>query len=544
MATDWLLRAGSLLTSSLLFGAAAAGLAGVLLPAFGYLPALGGDQFTLQHWHALADMPGMALSTWLSFIVGLAATITSLSLAFVLLAACHGTSGFRLMRHALAPLLSVPHAATAIGLALVIAPSGLAFRLAGFDRPPDILILNDPYGLALILGLALKEVPFFVLVSLAALAQLEPGRQLASARALGYGRITSFAKVLLPQIYRRIRLPVLAVLSYSSAPPEMALLLGPQDPPLLMALILRWMNDPDLSMRFIASAAAVVQCAVVLALLASWLSLERIAQFFFSRLVENGERYKPEAGFVLAASGGGAVMAVLLALGIAALILWSFAESWRFPELLPAGFSLAAWHKAGMSLASPAAATLMLGLAAALCSLVLVCVSLEAPMPLQRAALYAPLILPQVSLLIGLQGMGVESVLLAHILYALPYVLLSLSGPWARLDVRYLQAAASLGAGRMRRLLAVRLPMLAAPLATATALGFAVSAGLYLPTLLMSGGRVATLTTEAVAAASGGDRRIIAIHAILQALMPFCGFALAALLPGLIYRNRRGMRGA
>jgi putative thiamine transport system permease protein len=86
--------------------------------------------------------------------------------------------------------------------------------------------------------------------------------------------------------------------------------------------------------------------------------------------------------------------------------------------------------------------------------------------------------------------------------------------------------------------------MLAAPLLTAFAVGFAVSAGLYLPSLLPGGGRVVTITTEAVALSSGGDRRVIAIYALLQGLLPFVGFALAFILPGLLFRHRRGMRGA
>ena len=39
---------------------------------------------------------------------------------------------------------------------------------------------------------------------------------------------------------------------------------------------------------------------------------------------------------------------------------------------------------------------------------------------------------------------------------------------------------------------------------TAAAVGFAVSVGQYLPTLLIGAGRLPTITTEAVALASGG----------------------------------------
>ena len=76
----------------------------------------------------------------------------------------------------------------------------------------------------------------------------------------------------------------------------------------------------------------------------------------------------------------------------------------------------------------------------------------------------------------------------------------------------------------------------------AMAVGFAVSVGLYLPTLLIGGGRWPTVTTEAVALAAGGDRRVIGATALIQALLPFVGFAAALLVPAFLFRNRRAMR--
>jgi putative thiamine transport system permease protein len=86
--------------------------------------------------------------------------------------------------------------------------------------------------------------------------------------------------------------------------------------------------------------------------------------------------------------------------------------------------------------------------------------------------------------------------------------------------------------------------MLIRPVLTATALGFAISVALYLPTLLIGAGRWPTVTTEAVALASGGDPRLIGATALVQALLPFLGFAFAAVVPALIFRNRRLMRAA
>ena len=88
----------------------------------------------------------------------------------------------------------------------------------------------------------------------------------------------------------------------------------------------------------------------------------------------------------------------------------------------------------------------------------------------------------------------------------------------------------------------VRLPMLFRPVLTAAALGFAISVALYLPTLLIGAGRWPTVTTEAVALASGGDPRLIGATALVQAALPFLGFAVAAILPAILFRNRRLMR--
>jgi putative thiamine transport system permease protein len=84
--------------------------------------------------------------------------------------------------------------------------------------------------------------------------------------------------------------------------------------------------------------------------------------------------------------------------------------------------------------------------------------------------------------------------------------------------------------------------MLLGAILTAAAVGFAVSVGQYLATVLIGGGRLGTITTEAVALASGGNRRIIGVYAFLQMLLPAAGFAVATFAPALIFRRRRAMR--
>ncbi|MGQ9365135.1 ABC transporter permease [Azospirillum sp. ST 5-10] len=541
-----------------------AGLLGTVLPAFGLLPALGGTEPGLAAWRDLLAAPGLAASVRLTVTTGGAATAASLALAVAFCAAWHGSPWFARLRRLLPPLLAVPHAAFAIGFAFLVAPAGWIPRLlspwaTGWQRPPDVALIQDPWGLALTVALICKEVPFLVLMIVAALGQVRADALLAAARALGYGPVTAWFKVVLPPVYRRVRLAVLAVLAYSLSAVEPALVLAPSTPPPLTPLVLRWFADPDLTLQFRAAAGAVLQLALVAAAIATWLAAERLAAVAGRRWIAAGGR-GGDGRLVRRLSGlvmGLAVAAVVGALVV--LALWTVAWNWRFPDALPARWSLATLADTLPALAGPALSTLAVAAAATLTGLVLVIGCLEnerraGVAPSQRALLlvYLPLLVPAVGFLFGIQvglvAAGLDgtlaAVVWAHLLYVLPYLFLTLSDPWRAFDERYERTARGLGVPALAAFVRVRLAMLLRPLLTAAAVGFAVSVGQYLPTLFAGGGRVATLTTEAVALASGGDRRVTALYAFAQGALPLLAFVLAVAVPAWRHRHRRGMRGA
>ena len=199
-----LTRLGPPLTVLLLAGPIVAGLLGTILPAFGYLPALGGVDFSFDPFRQLFGAAG-------HLDVGaaqprdrarhdrrLAGDRAGLRRRLVPARACSAA-----IQHLISPLLSVPHAAAAFGLAFLIAPSGMIARmlspeLTGWERPPDLLIVNDPMGLAMIAGLIVKEIPFLLLITLAALPQVDLAR---SRAARGLARLRP---------YRRLRVRRLA----------------------------------------------------------------------------------------------------------------------------------------------------------------------------------------------------------------------------------------------------------------------------------------------------------------------------------------------
>ncbi|WP_051155930.1 ABC transporter permease [Salipiger mucosus] len=544
-----------------MLGPVAAGLAGTLLPAFGIMPATGEAMPGLDQFRALAEWPGLARSAALSLGTGLGATALALAITVLICAGWHGTRAFRVLERGLSPLLSVPHAAAAFGLAFLIAPSGWIARalapLAGWERPPDVLILQDPLGLSLIAGLVVKEVPFLLLMTLAALPLLRPGQSLATAQALGYGRVSGWLTVVLPRLYPQIRLPVYAVLAFSLSVVDVAMILGPNTPPPLAVQVLRWMSDPDIALRSRAAAAAVLQLGLALAALGLWRLGEIGVAWLGRRWIEAGSRGHGEgvlraAGLTLGALSGAAVV-----LGLCALAVWSVAGFWGFPDMLPQALSGRTWMRHGMALSDPLADTAVIALAATAVALALTLACLEAEHrfglhPSARALwlLYLPLIVPQIAFLPGLQTLAIlggldgnrPAVIAAHVVFVLPYVFLSLADPWRAWDTRHGAVARALGAGPSGVFWRVRLPMLLRPVLTAAAVGCAVSVGQFLPTLLVGGGRVQTLTTEAVALASGGDRRVIGATALAQTAAAFLPFAVALAVPALAWRNRRGLR--
>jgi putative thiamine transport system permease protein len=540
---------------ALFLGPVVAGLAGTLLPALGGLPP------GLGAWRALIAAPELPRAVALSLATGVGGALGALLAAGLLTAGLHARPLFRALRPTLWPLLAVPHLATAVGLAFLLAPSGWAARLLagpfGWERPPDLATVNDPAGLALMLGLVVKEAPFLTLALLAAAAQVDAPRQLRLARSLGYRPAEAWVKVLLPQLYPQIRLPIWAVLAYGLSVVDMAIVLGPATPPPLGPLLWRWLNDPDLGLRPTASAAALLLALIMLLVIALWHGGERLVARCSRRWLATGASRWLDPALRAAGSASAGLVVGLGVASLAGLLAWSLAGSWPFPAPLPTRWSLDAWARALADLARPLTTTLTVATGTAGLALILVvaCLEHEAAhgMALRARVLrlaYLPLLVPQLAFLFGfavllawlrLDGTPL-AVAWAHLVFVLPYVLLMLRDPWLALDARYARTARALGRGPWSVLLRVKLPLLLRPTLLALAIGVAVSVAQYLATLFAGGGRVATLATETLALALAGDRRTAAVSGLLLAVVPVAALALATGIPAWRARHRRGLR--
>jgi len=528
------------------------------VPIGAALWAVGAQMLDAAAWQALWADP----QTWRAWGMTLWTGLASTALAWITVAHVLA-SGFirqqlgRWLSH-LPALLATPHAAMAIGLVLWLSPSGWALRLVspgltGFSAPPPWFTTQDPWGLGLILALWFKEVPFLLWVAATQMQREDLRRrwqaEYALAQTLGRPPAQAFAQIIWPQLAPRLRWPLLAVLAYGLTVVDMALIIGPATPPTLAVLAWQWLSDADLLTQSQGVAAAGwLTGTVLVAGVVTVVALRALAALrkFASRglLLQTAEDWaavfhrgrlplRPNVVWTLILSTYAAIWF--------ALTVGSVSGVWPFPQVWPELWTLNAWQQVASS-AHTVWTTLGLGVASASVCLLWSVAWLElAPRRWQQALqpwFLLPLVLPSVLWVVGLYSLALHTRLegqwlglsLAHAVMVLPYVLLALVPAYQAVDPRQAALVASLGHGRWVYLWRVKWPLLQRAIASAWAVGFAVSVAQYLPTLYVGAGRFATVTTEAVTLAAGSQRSLMSAYAALQMLLPIAAFALAAWL--------------
>jgi putative thiamine transport system permease protein len=148
-------------------------------------------------WQALAADPQTLRALAMSLWTGLASTALAVACAAWLLCNSFGQPLWVRLVRVLSPMLAVPHAAFAIGLMALMAPSGWVLRAlspwaTGLNAPPLWPTTQDPWGLGLVAVLVLKEIPFLLWVAAAHLQRPDVAKRLQQelrlAHTMGYSQ--------------------------------------------------------------------------------------------------------------------------------------------------------------------------------------------------------------------------------------------------------------------------------------------------------------------------------------------------------------------
>lgn len=228
------------------------------------------------------------------------------------------------------------------------------------------------------------------------------------------------------------------------------------------------------------------------------------------------------------------------------LVIWATAGVWRYPALMPQRFTARGFR----ALTDPGGEILH---AAGLSAVIAVAVAVLACVigfPAGRAVglysfrgrravqflLLSPVIVPGIAATLGLQvffirfGLAdsVIGVILVQLMPTVPYAATVLAGAFANLETDYERQARALGAGLLRTLIFVTVPLLRPALVTAGLFTFLISWSEYLLTLIVGGGQVQTLPLLLFGAIGSSDTTLAAALGVIVIAPAFLVVAVAA----------------
>lgn len=523
-----------LLTVPILFG-----LLGFLLPSFGYFPILDKYDFNLNYFYLSFAIPGITKSIILSFFTGFISTLLALFFSQVIILYIFQTKFYQFLKTIISPLLALPHVTMAIGLLFIFSPSGLFFRLfspwlTGFERPPNFFILPDEYGFFLILGLVLKEIPFFILVSMSAIEQFGAKKFLNVGKSLQHSTFSVWCILLFPLIYKRIRLIIFIVIAFAASVLDMSLLLAPSTPSTLAIRILQYYQSSETDSLFIASNLALIQLFVIVILLLMWLLLEKLVsnKFVFTYLVRACSYKNSFIKYFIFS-----LILILLALSLLTIIssfLWGLGGNWFFPNLLPTSINIEIFVKFFNENKSIILISIFIPLIVSLLSCLIVILWVELTESFNKkyyyfeSFIFLPLFIPQISFLIGIQSFLIPlnfsnffiPLIIVELFYVIPYSFIILAPSFREIKKDIIKVAASLGKNRFERLIFIKIPIIMPTFLLSIAIGMLVSFALYTPVYFIGAGRVTTLTVEALNLALSGAKKDLGVATIFQIIIP------------------------
>ena len=515
--------------------------------------ALGG-LLDANGWASLLAHPQLWPALQLSLLTGLASCSLSVLLALLIVSGLYATKRWTQLTSQVGAMLAVPHLAMAIGISFLVMPSGFLARglalFTGWTVPPNWITTHDPYGILLIISLVIKETPFFIWVLASILNREDVQRNLSGQRAaatsLGHDIQSIWLRIFIPQLLPKLIWPLLVVFVYAATVVDMALVLGPTQPPTFAMIVWADINDATVTNNsrgsvgaiFLSLAVAIVAilmwgAAALFAKRRNWLTAGPAAQKYNVPSISVAKHY---------------ALMVLYIIVVATILLLSFATLWPFPYLWPQSLTDAAWQRV---LDNPSAilTSLVLAISTAAIALAVVIAWMESQpqsrdkilLLLSATALGLPAIFLSLGqyralLHLGLTGTA-TGLFLAHLVPVTAYMFIVLQGTYRSFDPRWRSSASGLLASFPRYFWRVKLPLLKAPLLAASAIGFAVSFSQYVPAQLIAAGRFSTLPMEAVTLTSGTNRPLTAAFTLLLMVPPLVAFLCAGIFGKSRWRN-------
>ena len=514
------------------------GIFGTILPSLGYYPNIS-TKLSFEFFIDSFETYGLMKSAFLSVFVGLFSTLLSLIISQLVLSKVFFTKFYFYLKKIIIPLIAFPHITMAVGVAFLFASSGFFSRIyslfvAGLDRPPNSNFFPDDFGFFLILGLILKEVPFFLLMSINVLSQFDSKKYFDSGKILNYSTFSSWLFFVFPQIYKKLRLSIIIVLIFCSSVVDMSYVLAPTTPSTLSIRIIELYQMPDIKNISLASCLSIIQFFLIIGMIGVWLACEMILKnaksFYFCLMIylrnmKLGENFL----FIMCLF----IMSISI-LCIFVSLIWSMSVAWLYPDLLPKNITINNFTVFLIDFSKSFFNTIYIGFFVSLLSCTIILGWLEITNYLNfknkyiEFIFFIPLIIPELSFLLGVNYFLIRnnldgnliSLIWIETLYIIPYTYLVLMPAFRGINVNFIQIAKTYQKSSFNIFFFVKLPLIQKAVFLSLGIGFLVSIALYTPVYFIGDGKISTLSLEVVNLSFGGNRKDLGVVTVLQMILP------------------------
>lgn len=220
-------------------------------------------------------------------------------------------------------------------------------------------------------------------------------------------------------------------------------------------------------------------------------------------------------------------------LPVVPILIWSFADGWHFPDLLPSNWSLRGWRYIAEPYSRAAPALLNSLIIATVVTLLSFPIGIPAARALglyrfrgKRIVEYlvlAPIIVPELPLAIGIHILFIRyglagtlpGVIIIHLILVVPYVVLVLAGVFSNYQPEAEETARTLGASKLRVFMHITLPAILPGMIVGGLFAFIRSWRTYVFTLVIGGGVVETLPLVVFSFIGTGDNHISSVLSML-----------------------------
>ncbi|AUN14146.1 ABC transporter permease [Paraclostridium sordellii] len=239
--------------------------------SLGYFPQIGMTDITLSYYKELLSDKQFVESIYISLRTALISSIISV-LVGVILAYFISKEKFSKFRYFLINLpIIVPHIVVILLTFAIFSKSGIISRiLYNLDLISDsnqfISLVNDKYGIGIILVYIYKGIPFIALTTYNILKSLDKNLE-DVARNLGANNVQAFKFIILPQIIPSIISSFIIIFAFSFGSFEVPYLIGATSPKALPVNAYLYYIGSDLTKRPISMAMNTVLAGISFILL-------------------------------------------------------------------------------------------------------------------------------------------------------------------------------------------------------------------------------------------------------------------------------------